>query len=153
MLLRFFVTYTYQYSAVWNALLAVHLLSGIEKPVQSFLLSMSQFSFIITLVATQNVLSHTKRLSVKLQGPYVDIPRAHREIRTLQSSLKQDANGFHSHIRKQTMTIAQSFGVEECTPRLASRQQHQQNIPVQNPTEYYHLSLTISQLDQLINEL
>ena len=52
-----FAIYSYQYFVVWNALLAVHVQNGIEKPdqTQSFLLSMSQFSFIITLVATQNV--------------------------------------------------------------------------------------------------
>jgi len=69
-LLRFFVTYTYQYSAVCQeSLLAVHLLSGRLSDAQSFLLLMSQLSFIIALVATQNVLSYTKGLSVKLQGP------------------------------------------------------------------------------------
>ena len=96
---------------------------------------MSQFSFFITLAATKNVLSYTKGLSVKLQGPYVDIARAHREISTLQSSLKwlrQDVNGFHSRIHKQAMTIARSVGIEEFTPCLASRQQHGQNIPAQN---------------------
>jgi len=91
-------------------------------------------------------LSYTKGLSVKLQGPYVDIARAHHEVCTLKSSLKrlrQDVNNFHSRIHKQTMTIARSVGVEECTPRLASRQQHRENIPSQNPTDYYRLNLTI----------
>ena len=127
-----------------------------RSDAQSFFLSMSQFSFIITLVATQNVLSYTKGLSVKLQGPYVDIARAHREINTLTSSLnriRQDVNGFHTRIYKQTMTIAQSVGVEECTPRLASRQQHRQNIPAQSPTDYYRLNLTIPLLDHLVNEI
>lgn len=49
---------------------------------QSLLLALSQFSFIVTLVATQSVLAYTKGLSVKLQGPYVDIACAHREIET-----------------------------------------------------------------------
>jgi len=48
------------------------------------------------------------------------------------------------------MTIAQSVGVEESTPRLASRQQHR---PAQSPTDYYRLNLTIPLLDHLINEI
>jgi len=74
-------------------------------------------------------LSYTKGLSVKLQGPYVNIARAHHEINALTSSLnriRQDVNGFHTRIYKQTMTIAQSVGDEESTPCLASRQQYQQ---------------------------
>ena len=49
----------------------------------------------------------TMGLSVKLQGSYVDIARAHHEINTLKSSLKKlrrDVNCFHSRIHKQTMT-------------------------------------------------
>jgi len=42
---------------------------------------MSQFSFIVTLVSTHYVLAYTKGLSVKLQGPYVDIARAHLQIK------------------------------------------------------------------------
>ena len=34
----------------------------------SFLLSISQFSFIVALVLTQKILSYTKGLSTKLQG-------------------------------------------------------------------------------------
>ena len=51
------------------------------------------------------------------------------------------------------MTIARSVGVEECTPRLASRQLHRQNIPAQSPTDYYYLNLTIPLLDHLINKI
>ena len=116
---------------------------------QSFLLSMSQFSFIITLVATQNVLSYTKGLSIKLQGPYVDVAQAHREVCTLKSSLKR----LHQDLKFSLLhpqTIAWSVGVEECTPRLASRQWHRENIPAQDPIDYYHFNLTISLLSMTL---
>ena len=55
---------------------------------QSLLLALSQFSFVVTLVATQSVLAYTKGLSVKLQGAYVDVACAHREIETVKSTLE-----------------------------------------------------------------
>lgn len=57
-----------------------------RSDAQSLLLSMSQFSFIVALVLTQKVLSYTKGLSIKLQGRYVDVVRAHREIETVRST-------------------------------------------------------------------
>jgi len=56
---------------------------------QSFLLAMSQFSFIVTLVATQNVLAYIKGLCIKLQGAYVDVARAHREITNVKETFAQ----------------------------------------------------------------
>ena len=44
---------------------------------QSFLLALSQFSFIVSLLLTQKILAYTKGLSVKLQGRYVDVVKAH----------------------------------------------------------------------------
>ena len=46
----------------------------------SFLLAISQFSFVVALVLSHNVLSYTKGLSVKLQGRYVDVVRAHNDV-------------------------------------------------------------------------
>ena len=46
----------------------------------SFLLSLSQFSFIVALLLTQKILSYTKGLSTKLQGWYVDVVGTYRDI-------------------------------------------------------------------------
>ena len=62
-------------------------------------------------------------------------------------------NSFHTRIYDQSMTIALSVGVEESMPRLASRQQHRQNIQAPNSSEYFRLNLTIPLLDHLINEI
>ena len=40
---------------------------------QCFLLSMTKFPFIFTLVVTKEVLGYTKALDVKLPGRYVDV--------------------------------------------------------------------------------
>lgn len=56
-------------SSDWN--------SDTQLDSHSFLLAISQFAFIMTLTATQNVLAYTKGLCVKLQGQHVDIAHAH----------------------------------------------------------------------------
>ena len=127
-----------------------------QSDAQSLLLSMLRFSFIMALVATQRVLAYTKGLSVKLQGPYVDVAHAHREIENVQTTLqgvRSNVKSFHAHIYSQACLIAQSVDTEESTPHLASQQQHRQNIPAPNCTEYYCLNLTIPLLDHLITEL
>ena len=59
-----------------------------QSDSQSLLLALSQFSFIVTLTVTQNILAYIKGLSVKLQGRYVDIARAYREISNLKTTLQ-----------------------------------------------------------------
>lgn len=117
---------------------------------------MSQFTFVVALVVTQKVLSYTKGLSVKLQGRYVDVVCAHREIETIRASVRDvrsNVNSFHALMYSQALLLCDSVGVEETVPRLASRQQHRQNIPAADSKEYYKRIITIPLLDHLLCEL
>ncbi len=127
-----------------------------RSDAQFFLLAMSQFSFIVALISSQTVLGYTKGLSVKLQGRYVDVVRAYRDIESIKTTVKgarSRVDSFHSSMYQQVLTICQSVDVVETAPRQAIRQQHRQNIPASNVSEYYKRSVTIPILDQLINEL
>ena len=53
----------------------------------SFILSLSQFSFIVALVLVQKILSSTVGLSTKLQGRYIDVVRAYRDVELLHKRL------------------------------------------------------------------
>ncbi len=123
---------------------------------QSFLVAISQFTFIVALVLTQKVLAYTKALSVKLQGRYVDVAYAHREIQGVKDTLKRArsrVDNFHDLVYKEALEIACGVSVDESVPRLATRQQHRQNTPSDNAQEYYKRTLTIQMLDFLITEL
>ena len=129
--------------------------TGKAKQMQSFLLAMSQFPFIIALQATQNILAYTKGLSVKLQGRYTDIARAYREIETVKSAIqtaRTNINSCHNIVYTQAKSIAGSVGIEESVPRLASRQQHCSNVAAENCSQYYQHNLTIPLLDHLITQ-
>ena len=60
---------------------------------------------------------------------------------------RSNVDVYHAHIYTQAKALAQSVGIEESMPRLASRQQHRSNVPAQDCSDY-HLNLTISLLDQ-----
>ena len=100
----------------------------------SFLLSLSQFSFIVAIVLTQKIHSYTKGirmyLSTKLQG-------------------------FHAHVYGEALRVAERVNVQESIPRFtnSSRQSHRSNPPAESASEYYKRSLTIPMLDHLMIEL
>lgn len=93
---------------------------------------------------------------MKLQGRYVDIIRAHREIENVKSTLnklRSDVERFHTQTYNEALVLCQSVGIEESTPRVTNRQQHRQNLPSSNSSEYFKRTTTIPLLDHLISEL
>ena len=124
-----------------------------RSDAQSLMLAMSQFSFIVALVLTQKVLAYTKGLSVKLQGRYVDVVRAYKNVESVRTTLRgvwSRVDDFHTRVYKQVLQLGQSIDVMESAPRQASRQQHRQNIPSDNISDYYKRNFTIPILDHLI---
>ncbi|XP_065920295.1 52 kDa repressor of the inhibitor of the protein kinase-like [Dysidea avara] len=126
-----------------------------RSDAQSLFFTVFRFLFVIALVATQNVLSYIKGLSLKLQGCYVNAIWAHRDIQNVKSTLvKQrcDVERFHLQIYNEVTVLCQSVGIEESVPRVTNRQQNRQNLPSDSPSEYYKRT-TIRMLDHLISEL
>ena len=143
-----FEAIVYSSSSNWNR--------ETRSDAQSLLLAMSQFSFIVALVLTQKILAYTKGLSVKLQGRYSDVVRAHREIETVKATIRGvrcRVDTFHSQVYEQVHMLSQTVEVVETAPRQASRQQHRQNTPSISVSDYYKRILTIPLLDHLSSEL
>ena len=110
----------------------------------------------MALVLTQKVLAYTKGLSVKLQGCYVDVVHAYKDVESVKTTLRgvqSRVDDFHTRVYKQVLQLGQSVDVMESAPRQASRQQHRQNIPSDNISDYYKRNFTIPILDHLISEL
>lgn len=127
-----------------------------HSEAQSFLLALSQFSFVVTLVLTQKILAYTRGLSVKLQGGYVDVTRAHKDIESVKVALKgarSQVDILHEHAFEEAVRLGTMVGTEESSPHLAGRQQHRRNIPADTVTDYYKRNLTIPLLDHIISEL
>jgi len=95
------------------------------------LTAISKFSFIATLLISQRVLSYTKGLSVKLQGAYVDVARAFHDVTLVKSTLekvRQNVDTFHHLLYEEILRLAGLVESEECSPRVARRQQHRQML-------------------------
>ena len=95
----------------------------------SFILSLSQFSFIVALVLTQKILCYTKGLSTKLQGRYIDVVRAYRDVELVKTIIKDcrsDFDSFHTLVYAEACRVGEGVNVKEATPRFAnySRQSH-----------------------------
>ena len=52
--------------------------------------------------------------------------------------LRSDVEMFHTHTYSGVPVLCQSVGIEESTPRITNRQQHQQNLPSSNSSEYFN---------------
>ena len=135
----------YSSPADWN--------SETRPDAQSFFLTIFRFSFVVALVITEKVLSYVKGLSVKLQGRYVDVIRAHENVKSTLAKLRSDIDNFHGKTYGEALLLCQSVGIEESTPRVTSRQRHRQNIPSDNSSDYYKRTTTIPLLDHLISEI
>ena len=109
----------------------------------------------VSLVLSQKILAYTKGLSVKLQGRYMDVAQAHRDIECVKTAIngvRLRVDEFHSQVYQEVLVLSESVDVESA-PRRAGRQQHRSNAPSDSVSDYYKRNLTIPILDHLSNEL
>ena len=59
---------------------------------------------------------------------------------------------YSTRVYEQILEKSQTINFAESAPRVASRQQHRQNIPASNISDYYKCTLTIPVLDHLNSE-
>jgi len=60
-------------------------------------IALSQFSFVVTVASTQRILAHTRWLSVKLQGHYDDVARAHKGSESIKAVLNRNFAMTHNY--------------------------------------------------------
>ena len=135
-------------SSEWN--------HNIRKDAQSQFLPLTRFPFIFSLVVTKEVLGYTKALSTKLQGQYIDVVRAYKEVSFVQEvleSTRKDVESFHNRSYAAALAIARKVNVDGSLPRTTGRQQHRCNVSSSSPPEYYKCQLTIPALDYLTSEI
>ena len=95
-----------------------------RSDARSLFLALTQFSFIVALEGTKSVLAYTRALSVKLQGHYVDVAYAYREVKNVKAVLqsrRSDVAAFHSQFYNRALRMAGSVDAKESRPRLANR--------------------------------
>ena len=128
-----------------------------RNDANSLLQSLLQFPMIVALIITREILLITKGLSIKLQGPYVDMVRAYNDIAGVKKQVTENRNmaeEFHQRVYDIAIALADEVGVSECMRRtLQGRQQHRANPESSTCLEYYRRTLTIPVLDHLHAQL
>ena len=98
----------------------------------------------------------TKVSSIKLQGSYVDISRAHKEVELVKHQVeknRQEIEPYHKRIYDDAVTLARDVGIEEEMPRTVARQQHRANPEARDPCEFFRRTITATLLDHLSSQL
>ena len=123
---------------------------------KSHLRALLEFTLIITLVITKNVLSYTRGLSVKLQGKWQDIIRAYESINSVIDALKDARKSIdltHNAWFDEACSISGKLKIQPSIPRTALRQIHRSNHPADSVSEYFKCSISIPILDYLISQM
>ena len=127
-----------------------------KSDAQSFFLALSQFPFVCALILTKDVLAYTKALSIKLQGRYMDIVKAYKEIEFVMETL-QDARAnvddFHLCIYSKVLQLSAKVNIPESLPRTTGRQQYRNNVHALSMSQCYKRALTTPMLDYIISEV
>ena len=101
-----------------------------RQDANSLLHSLSRFPMLVALMLTREVLLLTKGLSIKLQGTYVDIVRAHNEVNLVKKHVEENRKKVVEFHQRSTaaLTGGATVGISEDMPRiLQGRQQHRAN--------------------------
>jgi hypothetical protein len=115
-----------------------------------------RFPLIVALILTREVFLMSKVLSIKLQGRYVDIARAHKEVELVKHQVeinRREIESYHKRIYDDAVALARDVGVEEEIPRIAARQQHRANPEARDPCQFFRRTITAPLLDHLSSQL
>ncbi|XP_065678111.1 52 kDa repressor of the inhibitor of the protein kinase-like [Hydra vulgaris] len=121
-----------------------------------FLNLMTNFSFIVSLVLTKQIMDYFYATTVVLQTKAFDISQQCNEINCLKTQildLKKNIDVYHNEWYLIALDLAKTLDVSEVKPRLCGRQIYRDNYPSDTVSDYFKYSITSPLLDHLINEL
>ncbi|CAC5359187.1 unnamed protein product [Mytilus coruscus] len=134
-----------------------------DEKAGAYLAAILKFEFLIALVVAEHILSVTVALSNFLQIKSCDLIDAVGESKVVVQRLRDERNdpavldalygAVLDALYGKALEIAADFELNPCTPRRAGRQIHRANHPVQDPQEYWKVSLFYIFLDHLVTEL
>ncbi|XP_062619607.1 52 kDa repressor of the inhibitor of the protein kinase-like [Saccostrea cucullata] len=126
-----------------------------DEKASQYLAAILRFEFIIALVVAEHVLSSTVALTNYLQKKDIDLLEAVTEAKVVIRRLTDERNDISvwDALYGRATEIAAEHDLQPCVPRRAGRQQHRENHPLNNPSDYWRVSLYLVFLDHLVNEI
>jgi len=127
-----------------------------KKDAESYLHAVTKFQFIIGLVSLYRLLHPLAGTTQRLQGRSIDVVKAYNEVQSCIDDLKHTRNCINKEfniIYQQATKLAEFLSVQPSIPRSAARQMHRNNVPAENPEEYYRRVIAIPLIDNFISEM
>lgn len=113
-------------------------------------------NFIVAMVVIHELFSVTHPLSVSLQGKNVDLASAIDMTDNLYNvfrTMRDNADEKFEQLFNVASELAAEIGETIRAPRTTSRQVHRDNYDVNDPEDYYRLSIFIPFVDHFISHL
>ena len=105
----------------------------------------TSFNFIVALVITRNILDLTLPVTQLLQTKSNDMMDGIHIIESLKNVVyltRANVDSYHAQWYETAVTLAQNIFVDESRPRTCGRQQHRENVPAENISDYYKRVIT-----------
>ncbi len=116
--------------------------------------SLTNFEFLVAVVAVQHILGYIRPLSISLQATDCDLVQAFTEAKNLTEVMTKHRDGSHfTLLMKRAATIADDIGITPTKPRVSGRQRHRANADVSTTEDHYRVNLYYPFLDHVILQL
>lgn len=116
-----------------------------------------KFEFLISFVVLWKGLAIVKPLSVSLQSSSIDICKAYKHVSKTRESVKHvrdNIDNYHSKWFDEASKMGDAVGADKpVIARRCGRQRGRDNVPAEQPKEYYKRSITIPFFDHLLTQL
>lgn len=122
----------------------------------TLLSAITKFDFLMGFVVAWKCLTLVKPLSVSLQLSSIDICKAYKYVSKTKKSVqhvRDNVDDFNSNWFDIAKGKSEAVGADgPALPRRCGRQRDRNNVPAEEPAEYYKRSITIPFLDHLLTQ-
>ena len=106
--------------------------------------ALGSFQSIMALVTSRRMLAYTRPTTTILQTRQMDFIQGHNSICLLKESLseiRKNVNTYSNQFFEKAVELASVINIEPSIPRTCGIQRHRDNLPADNPQEFYRRSI------------
>ena len=127
-----------------------------KQDAPSYLHAVTKFEFIIGLVFLYRLLHPLVGITQTLQGSSIVVVKAYNHVQSSIEDMKLLRGNMDDEFKiiyQQSERMTTKLSVEPAIPRSVARQMHRNNVPAENPEEYYRRVIAVPLIDRFISEM
>ena len=127
-----------------------------KQDATSYLHAVTKFEITIGLVSLYHLLHPLVGITQTLQGSSVDVVKAYNHVQSSIDDMKllrEKLDDEFKIIDQQSESMVTKLSVEPAIPRTVARQMHRNNVPAENPEEYYRRVIAVPLINRFISEM